>query len=60
MVALAPPSSDDRPTYYISTTLNVFMPMSYITTVYKGEGSNSEKVGDFESVPIVSLFQHCL
>jgi len=47
-MALVPPTSDDRPTYYISTTLNVFMPMSYITTVHKGEGERSEKVGEFE------------
>jgi hypothetical protein len=47
-MALVPTSADDRPTYYISTTLNVFMPMSYITTVYKGEGDSSEKAGEFE------------
>jgi len=42
------PAADDRSAYYISTTLNVFMPMSYITTVYKGEGDSSERVGEFE------------
>lgn len=53
IVALVPSASpDERPTYYISTTMNVFMPMSYITTVYKGEGDNSEKIGDFEFVSI--------
>jgi len=49
IMALVPPTNaDDRQTYYISTTLNVFMPMSYITAVYKGEGELSEKVGEFE------------
>ena len=48
MVALSPSSSDDRQTYYISTSMNVFMPMSYITRVFKGDGESAEKVGEFE------------
>jgi len=43
-------AQDTRPQYYITVNMNVFMPLSHITTIYRGATEYGEVVGEFEYV----------
>lgn len=49
-MVLIPPADaqDTRPQYYITVNMNVFMPLSHITTIYRGANEYGEVVGEFE------------
>lgn len=49
MVLLPPENMQESgPQYYISISSNCFMPLSHITTVYRGENEYAPRVGEFE------------
>ncbi|KAF5312016.1 hypothetical protein D9619_003840 [Psilocybe cf. subviscida] len=49
MMLLPPPDAQDtRPQYYVAVSLNCFMPLSHITTVYRGANEYSPRVCEFE------------
>lgn len=47
---LRPPADerDSRPRYYITVYPNCFMPLSHITTIFRGGGDDAPRVGEFE------------
>jgi hypothetical protein len=49
LVLVPPPNAPDtRPKYYITVRVNVFMPLSHISTIHRGATENGEIVGEFE------------
>ncbi|KAF5312063.1 hypothetical protein D9619_002307 [Psilocybe cf. subviscida] len=49
MLLLPPPEEQDaRPRYYITVIQNCFMPLSHITTIYRGASDSAPRVGEFE------------
>ncbi|KAF5329618.1 hypothetical protein D9619_009244 [Psilocybe cf. subviscida] len=47
-------AQDSRPQYCIAISLNCFMPLSHITTVYRGSNEYAPRVGEFE-LGIISI-----
>lgn len=51
MVLLPPADAQDtRPQYFISVAMNCFMPLSHVTTIYRGANEYAPRVGEFECV----------
>ncbi|KAF9470255.1 hypothetical protein BDN70DRAFT_889188 [Pholiota conissans] len=49
-MVLIPPADaqDTRPQYYITVSMNCFMPLSHITTIYRGANEYGSSVAEFE------------
>ena len=56
-MVLVPPADaqDTRPPYYITVTMNCFMPLSHVTTIYRGANEYGVAVAAFECVFHISL-----
>lgn len=49
-----------QPKYYITVSLNCFMPSSHITTLYRGADENAPRVCDFEWVHLQFVSLHII
>ncbi|KAF8202125.1 hypothetical protein BJ912DRAFT_429209 [Pholiota molesta] len=49
-MVLIPPADaqDTRPQYYITVSMNCFMPLSHITTIYRGANEYGSSIAEFE------------
>lgn len=59
-MVLVPPSDaqDTRPPYYITVSMNCFMPLSHVTTIYRGANEYGVVVAAFECVGSTYSFDH--